>query len=119
MEDFTKDPKTVDSKRIKEKIMRFIFTPTLLITLTIVLAPLAPRFAAAAGTDFVSVLEINGVRCYLNLNPIGSQMTPDANDEVQAGMAVAGGNDNFFFRGIMRLDKVDVVGIGICARTSP
>ena len=93
--------------------MRFKSTPILLITLAIVFVPLVPRNAVAA-TDFVTILENNGLECWANLNPIGFQVIPDASDEVAAGMAFAAGNDNVFFRGVMRLDKAMQMGMTGC-----
>ena len=93
--------------------MRSRLIPTLIITLIIVLVPLAPRIAVA-GMDFVSIFEVNGVECWLNLNEIGSRLTPDANDEVTAGMVLASAFPNVLFRGIMRWDKAIDMGLLGC-----
>ena len=55
----------------------------------------------------------------LNLKGNESALTPDVGNEVAAGMALAEANDIVFFRGIMRLDKVNNLGIGLCAVTAP
>ena len=92
--------------------MRYILTPTLFITLTIVLAPLAPRTALADEKNYVTVLEVFGVMCFHD-SFIPANSSPDAKEEVQSGMVLAAAL-GVPFRGIMREDNVVNRGLTNC-----
>ena len=87
------------------------------ITLTIVLAPLAPRIAGAANQaevmNFVTIIaQSPGALCYQDVNrePVSS----DPREELQAGMDFAAMRENASFRGIMPLDKAILKGLSPC-----
>ena len=95
---------------------------TAVITLTIVLASLAPRIAGAdqnpEGINFVSVLQADGLNCYQDFHAVEGS-APDPKEELGEGMDQAGVRDNVLFRGIMRADKVDLRGLQGCGIELP
>ena len=91
--------------------MRYILTPTLLITLTIVLTLLVPRIAGA-DTVFVSVLDFNGALCFKDFHTTAPTLDPK--EELSDGMDFAAVTDNASFRGIMRRDKLNNRGLSEC-----
>ena len=103
--------------------MRYILTPTLRITLIIVLATFAPRIAEAENNadaiNFVSVLEtpdfFGGNFCWADVHRVDKENAQtDAKEELESGMTLAAVNEGTSFRGIMREDKVLQRGIDQC-----
>ena len=101
--------------------MRYILTPTLLITLTIIFAPLAPRIAHAAdGINFVTIARLSDTDtlCFKDVHALEEGQRSDPADEVAAGMEAAAMGDisevAARFQGIRREDVVARQGLTPC-----
>ena len=62
-----------------------------------------PTFPAAEMTiNFVSILEIEGVSCFVDIAEVPKDKITDAAEETMEGMALAASKEFISFRGILR-----------------